>query len=93
MTTIEPEIPTIGHVKIVYYGPVHPHWGIDKVFGDDAAIEGFRQRVAARLNFVPPHDPQFRRNRERVAKDAQREGIVVEWDLGFDEEEVQADVE
>ncbi|MFN8016204.1 MAG: hypothetical protein U0R17_06340 [Acidimicrobiia bacterium] len=88
MTAVQPEIPTIGHVKIVYYGPVHPHWGIEKIFGDDNAIEAFKQRVAARLNYVPPHDPQFRRNRERVIKDAAREGIILEWDLGFDEEEV-----
>lgn len=86
MTAVEPEeIPTVGNVKIVYYGPVHPHWGIEKIFGQDETIESFKTRVAARLNFVPPHDPQFRRNRERVIKDAEREGIVVEWDLGFDE--------
>ncbi len=87
MTSTEPEvIPTIGHAKIVYYGPVHPHWGIEKIFGEDSVIEAFKVRVAARLNFVPPHDPQFRRNRERVIKDAEREGIKLEWDLGFDEE-------
>ena len=87
MTNIEPEVPapTIGHVKIVYYGPVHPHWGVEKVFGDDI-VESFRQRVGARLNFVPPHDPQFRRNRERVVKDGEREGVVIQWDLGFDDE-------
>ena len=40
MTNIEPEVPapTIGHVKIVYYGPVHPHWGVEKVFGDDDIV-------------------------------------------------------
>ncbi|MBP9116211.1 MAG: hypothetical protein KBF89_07715 [Acidimicrobiia bacterium] len=88
MTNIEPEVPapTIGHVKIVYYGPVHPHWGVEKVFGDDDIVESFRQRVGARLNFVPPHDPQFRRNRERVVKDGEREGVVIQWDLGFDDE-------
>ena len=29
-------------------------------------IEEFRQRALARLLLLPPHDPQFRRNRERV---------------------------
>ena len=36
----------------------------------------------ARLQLVPPHDPQFRRNRERVARDAERENLLIDWDLG-----------
>jgi hypothetical protein len=35
---------------------------------------------------LPPHDPQFRRNRERVNRDAERERLLVEWDLGYPEE-------
>ena len=40
----------------------------------------------ARLVLLPPHDPQFRRNRERVNRDGEREHLLVEWDLGFPEE-------
>jgi hypothetical protein len=43
--------------------------------------------VLARLVLLPPHDPQFRRNRERVIRDAERENILLEWDLGLPEED------
>ena len=42
-------------------------------------------RVNARLMLLPPHDPQFRRNKERVNRDAERELISLDWDLGDDE--------
>lgn len=80
------EIPPQGHVKVVYLGPVAPHWDVQRVFGDQQAIDEFRQRAQARLQLLPPHDPQFRRNRERVARDAEREHLICEWDLGYDEE-------
>jgi hypothetical protein len=80
------EIPPQGHVKVVYLGPVAPHWDVVRVFGDQGAIREFAQRVDARLQLLPPHDPQFRRNRERVARDAEREHLILEWDLGYDEE-------
>lgn len=76
-----------GHVRIVYLGPVAPHWEVQSDFGDPAQIEEFRQRVQARLVLLPPHDPQFRRNRERVVRDAERENFQLEWDLGIPEEE------
>ena len=57
------------------------------VFGDGRLIDEFRQRALARLQLLPPHDPQFRRNRERVARDAERENLLIEWDLGIPEEE------
>ena len=41
----------------------------------------------ARLVLLPPHDPQFRRNRERVNRDAERELLLIDWDLGYDEDE------
>ena len=47
------------------------------------------QRVLARLVLLPPHDPQFRRNRERVVRDAERENLSLEWDLGFPEDTVE----
>jgi len=87
---LEAPQPPRGHVRVVYLGPVAPHWDVQSDFGDGAMIEEFRQRVLARLVLLPPHDPQFRRNRERVARDAERENLLLDWDLGipdYDEEE------
>lgn len=88
MSQVETEVvePPKGHAKVVYLGPVAPHWEVRSNFGDAALIDDFRTRVAARLLLLPKHDPQFRRNRERIARDAEREGIVLEWDLGDLEE-------
>lgn len=80
-------IPPRGHVRVVYLGPVAPHWEVQSDFGDGRLIEDFRQRVLARLVLLPPHDPQFRRNRERVARDAERELLLLDWDLGVPEED------
>lgn len=77
--------PPVGHVRVVYLGPVAPHWDIQSDFGDPVAIDAFKDRVNARLVLLPPHDPQFRRNRERVVRDAERENFTLEWDLGFEE--------
>lgn len=74
------------HVKIVYLGPTSPHWDFRSDFGDSGFVESFKLRVMARLLLLPPHDPQFRRNRERVNRDAERSNILLEWDLGYDEE-------
>lgn len=79
--------PPRGHVRVVYMGPVAPHWDIQSDFGDRPVIEEFRQRALARLVLLPPHDPQFRRNRERVARDAERENLLLEWDLGIPEDD------
>ncbi len=76
-----------GHVRVVYLGPVAPHWEVQSQFGDRNLIEDFRQRVLARLVLLPPHDPQFGRNRVRVVRDAERENLILEWDLGVPEEE------
>ena len=80
------DLPPQGHVRIVYLGPVAPHWEVQRVFGDVGVIDEFRMRVGARLQLVPPHDPQFRRNRERVARDSERERLILDWDLGYDED-------
>jgi hypothetical protein len=84
---LEEQLPPQGHVKVVYLGPVAPHWEVHGVFGDGRLIDDFRQRALARLQLLPPHDPQFRRNRERVARDAERERLILEWDLGYEEPE------
>jgi hypothetical protein len=82
-------LPPQGHVRLVYLGPVAPHWEVHGIFGDGRLIDEFRQRALARLQLLPPHDPQFRRNRERVNRDADRERLIIEWDLGYDETETQ----
>jgi hypothetical protein len=79
-----------GHARIIYLGPVAPHWEIRSDFGEKSVIESFKERVGARLLLLPPHDPQFRRNRERVARDAERELILLEWDLGIPEDDEYA---
>ena len=88
---VEPEdleqLPPQGHIRVVYLGPVSPHLEVQGVFGDRQVIDEFRQRAIARLQLLPPHDPQFRRNRERVVRDAERENLILEWDLGYDEDE------
>ena len=73
------------HARVVYLGPVSPHWDVESAFGERNVVEEFRMRVLARLVLLPRDDPQFRRNRERIVRDAEREGITLEWDLGLPE--------
>jgi hypothetical protein len=75
----------VGSVKVMYLGPVAPHWEVRGEYGDRGMIDAFRSRVNARLMLLPPHDPQFRRNRERVNRDAERDNFTIVWDLGYDE--------
>ena len=82
----EPQPPR-GHVRVVYLGPVAPHWEVQSTYGEASLIDPFRDRTIARLTLLPPHDPQFRRNRERVVRDAERENLELEGDLGIPEEE------
>ncbi len=83
---LEPQ-PVIGQVRVVYLGPVAPHWEVQLDSGPAQVTEPFRDRTLARLTLLPPHDPQFRRNRERVVRDAERERLQLTWDLGLPEEE------
>lgn len=82
---VEEALEPIAHARIVYLGASSPHWDIQSDWGDDEIISSFRRRVMARLILLPPHDPQFRRNRERVNRDAERELIALDWVLGYDE--------
>jgi hypothetical protein len=92
MSTTESEFsaPPRGQVRVVYLGPVAPHWEVDGSSPERGLVEEFRARALARLLLLPPHDPQFRRNRERVVRDAQRENLILTWDLGFPEDEESA---
>ncbi len=74
------------HARIVYHGPVAPHWEVYGDWGDRQLLDEFRARVLARLVLLPRDDPQFRRNRERIVRDAERELISIEWDLGYPED-------
>jgi hypothetical protein len=73
--------PPVAHARMLYLGPVAPHWDVQLEFGDRQVVDDFRSRVLARLVLLPPHDPQFRRNRERVNRDAERENIQLTWDI------------
>ena len=86
----EPQEPPVADATIVYLGPVAPHWEIRSTFGERSVVQDFERRVLARLVLLPPHDPQFRRNRERVARDAERENILLSWDLGLPEDEASS---
>lgn len=83
----EVEIPPVGNIKIIYDSPTAPHWEFRSDFGDKGILEIFQKRAEARLLLLPPHDPQFQRNRERINRDAEREHLLIEWDLGYEEEE------
>ncbi len=87
----EEQLPPVAASTITYLGPVAPHWDVAWTDGDERVVDEFRKRVNARLQLVPQHDPQFRRNRERVNRDAERERIELVWDLGFDEEPDEAE--
>ena len=82
MNEEQAHVPPRGHVRLTYLGPIAPHWDVQSSYGERAIIEEFRQRALARLLLVTRFDPQFRRNSERIARDAQRENLVLEWDLG-----------
>ena len=86
VTITEIDDTPIASARIVYLGPVAPHWEVYHTGGERKVIDAFRQRVLARLMLLPPHDPQFKRNRERIIKDAEGERIVLVWDLGGDED-------
>ena len=79
--------PPRAHARIAYLGPVSPHWEVYGDWGERTVLDEFRARVLARLVLLPRDDPQFRRNRERVVRDAERELISLEWDLGRPDDE------
>lgn len=86
MSEVVEEAAPVAHARIVYVGPVAPHWEIHGEWGERPVLESFRARALARLVLLPRDDPQFRRNKERINRDAERELITVEWDLGLAED-------
>jgi hypothetical protein len=76
------------HARIVFLGAVSPHWEVYGDYGDENLIEEFRARVLARLVLLPRDDPQFRRNMARIVRDAERELISIEWDMGDPDYEI-----
>ncbi len=85
------EEPPVGRVTITYLGPVAPHWAIEPLYGEPEIMDAFGDRARARLLLLPPHDPQFGRNRLRVVRDAERENIDVVWELGEDLDDEDSD--
>lgn len=83
MSDVEEAPAPRAHARVVYLGPVSPHWEVYGDWGDRSVIDGFRARALARLVLLPRDDPQFRRNKERINRDAERELISLEWELGL----------
>ena len=44
-TTTEEPVEPVGHVRVVYLGPVAPHWDVQSDFGPADVIDAFRDRV------------------------------------------------
>ena len=87
MSDVVEELAPKAHARIVYQGPVAPHWEVYADWGDSKLLDSFRARALARHVLLTENDPQFRRNRERINRYAERELISLEWDLGHPEEE------
>jgi hypothetical protein len=85
MSDVVADLPPRAHARIMYLGSVSPHWEIIADWGERNLVDDFRARALARLVLLPRDDPQFRRNRERINRDAERELISLEWDLGLQE--------
>ena len=49
--------PPRGHARVVYLGPVSPHWEIFGDWGDRTMLDEFRARALARLVLLPRDDP------------------------------------
>ena len=74
MTDVVDDVPPRAHARIVYLGPVSPHWEVYGDWGERTLLDEFRARVLARLVLLPRDDPQFRRNRERVIRTSPSNG-------------------
>ncbi len=91
---IEPEdlesLPPQGHVRIIYLGPVSPHWEVRGLAGERSLIDAFRQRVTARLQLLHTARPAVPAQ-PRAGGARRRAGTAgLEWDLGYEEPEPTA---
>ena len=81
------DLPLQGHVRIVYLGPVAPHWEVHRVFGDPQVVDEFRLRREWRgSNCYRRTTRSSVATAGRVARDAERERLELDWDLGYPEE-------
>ena len=87
MSNVEEAPAPRAHARIVYLGSVSPHWEVYGDWGERQVLDDFRARALARLVLLPRDDPQFRRNKERINRDAERELISIEWELGLPDHE------
>ena len=92
MDITQEEVEVIGKVFIGYVGTLNPHWNIEITDNNELESKAqevfdFVRRANARLDYVPIYDPQFRKNHERIAIDAQKSGIELSWVLGFSSDE------
>ncbi len=85
MSAVVEEAAPRAHARIAYLGPISPHWEVYGDWGERQVLDEFRARALARLVLLPRDDPQFRRNKERINRDAERELISLEWELGLPE--------
>ena len=79
-----------GTLRITFVGNSLPHWRYEFVEGDRSLIEELVRRANAVIGLLPPSDPQSRRNRDRVQRDGEREGVTVEWVGVLDDTSVRA---
>jgi len=75
----------VGHVQVIYLGPWRPI-GSAEWSSARRADSGVRRPRGRPVALLAAPRPQFRRNRERVNRDAERENLLVEWNLGYEEE-------
>lgn len=77
------ELEPQGTVRVTFTGPVIPHWRYEFVEGNREVIQDLVRRANTVIGLLPPGDPQFRRNQNRVQRDADREAVTIEW-VGVD---------
>ena len=53
MSDVVADVPPRAHARIVYLGPVSPHWEVYGDWGERTLLDEFRARVLARLVLLP----------------------------------------
>src|SRR4029079_2094816 len=83
MSDVAEEIAPRAHDRIVYLGPVSPHWEVYGDWGEHKVLDEFRARALARLVLWPRGAPHLRGRVERINRDPEREYVSLEWELGL----------